>query len=450
MPSYHFIAIGGAIMHQLAIQLKKDGCHVSGSDDAIYDPALTNLKKESILPKNFGWDANKISSEIDAVILGMHAKKDNPELLKAQKLNIPIYSFPEFIAQRSKNKKRIVVAGSHGKTTTTSMIMHALKENGFDFDYLVGAKISGFDSSVKITSEALIIIIEGDEYLSSAIDKRSKFLHYEPDIAVITGIAWDHINVFPTYESYLKTFKTFITSIGNGMLIHSKNDAELSKLINQSPLKNKIAYDKIEAIKNKLDLLEVSINQQSYALKTFGTHNLENMAAAKEVCNLLGISSNAFFNSMSSYQNPDKRLNLIHKTNKQLVFRDFAHAPSKVKATVKAVVNHFNNKKVIAIFELHTFSSLDKSFLKHYANSLSLADMSIVFIDQNNPKIQHKSISKQEIFEAFNDDKLLVIDHKEYLKELLRAKEDDSHVILLMSSGNFGGLNLLSCFEEQT
>ncbi|HEV7622266.1 MAG TPA: Mur ligase family protein, partial [Flavisolibacter sp.] len=357
----HFTSIGGSVMHQLAIALHRKGYQVTGSDDEIFEPSKANLTKEGLLPEQNGWFPEKLNSSLDAVILGMHAKGDNPELLKAKELHIPIYSFPEYIFQESKVKTRVVVGGSHGKTTTTSMIMHVLKEAGQDFDYLVGARLDGFDQSVKVTN-APVIICEGDEYPASTIEKRPKFHFLFPNIAVITGIAWDHINVFPTFENYLEQFKIFIDKIEpGGHLIYNETDSVLKDLV----LKNKrvdiqyhpygVPVHKIENGKTK-----IVIEGAQTELNVFGDHNLLNLNAAWLVCNQLGISAKKFVKYIGSFSGASKRLELISKNDTSFFYRDFAHAPSKVKATIDAVKNQFPGHKLIAVLELHTFSSLNE------------------------------------------------------------------------------------------
>ena len=195
----HLIAIGGSAMHNMAIAMHKKGFNVTGSDDEIFEPSKTRLAKLNLLPAKEGWDTNNIHKGIDAVILGMHARADNPELLKAQELGLKIYSYPEYIYEQTKDKTRIVIGGSHGKTSITAMILHVLNYHKVDCDYMVGAQLDGFDTMVKLTKEAKIAVIEGDEYLSSPIDRRPKFHLYKPNIAILSGIAWDHINVFPTF-----------------------------------------------------------------------------------------------------------------------------------------------------------------------------------------------------------------------------------------------------------
>ena len=393
MQRYHFIAIGGAIMHQLASHLKNNGNIVTGSDDAIFEPAKTNLEKLGLLPEAIGWFPEKITTAIDAIILGMHAKADNPELMRAQEIGLKIYSFPEFIFEQCKNKTRIAVAGSHGKTSVTSMIMHMLRINHKDFDYLVGAKLDGFDFMVKTTNDAPLMVIEADEYLTSPLDLRSKFLHYHPQIAIITGIAWDHINVFPTFESYLETFRKFIRSIPEGgYLIYNEDDAELVKLVTDLNLSiHLIPYSSFDMqIEDEMSFIQYQNKKQ--AIQIFGSHNLANLKAAFEVGKIIGLDDVSILESFASFKGAAKRLEIISDdtTNKITIFRDFAHAPSKLKATVKAVRERYAKRKIIAVYELHTYSSLQENFIEQYAHSLDAADIRFLFLDEEALKIKNK------------------------------------------------------------
>ncbi|HOU47144.1 MAG TPA: Mur ligase family protein [Chitinophagales bacterium] len=444
MQYYHFIAIGGAVMHQLASHLKNQGNKVTGSDDAIFEPAKSNLEKLGLLPEKEGWFPEKITKNIDAVILGMHAKSDNPELIKAQELGVKIYSFPEFVYEQCKNKTRIAVAGSHGKTSITSMIMHLLKENNKIFDYLVGAKLDGFDFMVKTSETAPLMVIEADEYLTSPLDLRSKFLHYHPQIAIISGIAWDHINVFPTLEEYLETFRKFIKSIEpNGYLIYNNDDEELVKMVNElKPNLHLIPYQpfdfKVEGEDNFL-----LYKDSAYPLNVFGSHNFANLKSAFEVGKILGLSEQDILQSFTSFRGAAKRLEMVkeNKERKITLFRDFAHAPSKLKATVKAVRERYASRKIIAVFELHTYSSLQENFIEHYANSLDAADVKILFLDENALKIKNKQdLDAHWLIEQFADDTISVYKHVEALRDKINKELTDNCVVLLMSSGSFAGM----------
>lgn len=432
----HLIAVGGAIMHNMAIALQNRGYKVSGSDDAIYDPALSNLKKENV-PIYIGWDAEKISEELDYIILGMHARLDNPELLKAQELGLHIMSFPEFVANESKGKTRIVIAGSHGKTTTTAMIMYVLSELGMDFDYLVGSSIDGFDLSVKL-SDAPIIIIEGDEYLTSPLDLRSKFLWYKPHLSIITGIAYDHINVFPTFDSYLETFNKFIKShASNGKYFWFEKDECLEKLSASNSVENSSymtpQYD-MDSNGSK-----VSIDAVTYSLKIVGRHNLENMRAAQLVCNDLGISNSEFYAAAANFSGAGKRMEKIVDRPNQVVYRDFAHSPSKLKATTEAVSETYDGE-LLAVFELHTFSSLNEKFLPLYKNSMESADRAIVFY--NSAVFAHrkmKVLKADYIATCFEN--VEVLNEVRVLEEAVNSEYLAGKNILLMSSGTFEKAN---------
>jgi UDP-N-acetylmuramate: L-alanyl-gamma-D-glutamyl-meso-diaminopimelate ligase len=428
----HLIAIGGAIMHNLAIALKRKGHHVTGSDDAIYDPAKTNLKENNLLPK-IGWNEDEITSDIDVVILGMHARKDNPELLKAKHLGLKIMSFPEFVAAESNNKKRVVIAGSHGKTTTTAMIMYVLSHMNVDFDYLVGSSINGFELSVKI-SDAPLIIIEGDEYLSSPLDLRSKFLWYNPHISIIAGIAYDHINVFPTFDLYLDTFQKYMNShVSKGHFFWYKNDVHLQKLVQETTTLNR-AYDTPE-YKNTLDGSEIFHEGSWYPLKVVGKHNLENIYAAQLVCAELGISGREFYVAISNFTGAGKRMEKIFDKNGHVVYRDFAHSPSKLKATTDAIKESYNGT-LLAVFELHTFSSLTREFIPLYKNAMDAADHAIVFY--NDAVFEHK---KMEYIESSFVKKCFgavsIINSKIELEKIVNRSFENGDNILLMSSGTF-------------
>jgi len=439
----HFIAIGGSIMHNLAIALRNKGYEVTGSDDEIFDPAKTLLEKNGLLPKKYGWYPENISTDLDAVILGMHARPDNPELIRTQELSVKIYSFPEYAFEQSKNKTRMVIGGSHGKTSITSMIMHALKTAGKDFDYLVGARLSGFDLTVKF-SDAAIVVIEGDEYLSSPIDRRPKFHLYKPHIAVLSGIAWDHINVFPTFENYVEQFRIFIQSIEKGgILFYSSDDETLKKIVEEDQSEiNKIAYTTPEfTIEHGITWLGSGENR--IPLKVFGKHNLQNIEAARMVCLLCGLTDQEFLKAISSFSGASNRLQLLAANESTSVFKDFAHAPSKLKATIAAVKEQFSERKLTACIELHTFSSLNKKFLSEYSHSLDQADVGIVYFNPHTLEMKKlPAISKVEIQQAFQNDQLLVFNDSGLLNDYLRKQSWVNHNLLMMSSGNFDRLDL--------
>lgn len=438
----HFIAIGGSAMHNLAIALHKKGYQISGSDDVIFEPAKSRLDKYGLLPAEMGWDENRISTDLDAVILGMHARIDNPELLKAQEIGVKIYSYPEYIYEQSKDKLRVVIGGSHGKTTITSMILHVLNHYNRDFDYLVGAQLAGFETMVKVTKEAPVMIIEGDEYLSSPIDRRPKFHLYKANVAVISGIAWDHINVFPTYADYTLQFDKFIdTIVENGTLIYCKADADLNEIVTHSNAKvQKIGYAIPEhEIVNGITFLL----PEKTALKVFGDHNLMNMNAAKLVCAQLNISEAEFNEAISSFTGAAKRLEVISSDESTNVYKDFAHSPSKLKATIEAVKSQFTDRKLIACIELHTFSSLNKDFLKEYAGSMDKADDAIVFIDLKSfEQKRMEPFSEGDVQEAFSNPHLKFFNDAAKLKAYLLSQNYKDTNLLMMSSGNYAGFDL--------
>ena len=438
----HLIAIGGSAMHNMAIALHKKGYKVTGSDDEIFEPSKSRLAKYGLLPKN-GWDAKKITRDIDAVILGMHAREDNPELIRARELNLKIYSYPEYIYEQSKDKMRIVVGGSHGKTTITSMIMHVLQKNNINFDYMVGAQLEGFETMVKLTKEAKYIVIEGDEYLSSPIDRRPKFHLYKPHIALLSGIAWDHINVFPTFENYVEQFEIFVNLIEqNGSLVYFDGDNEIVKIVEKSSKKIKfIPYNTHKYVKENHDIYLIG-NDKKYKINIFGQHNLQNINGAKNVCKQIGISDNDFLNAISSFKGANKRLQILQTNNYTTVFLDFAHSPSKLKATTNAVKEQYPDRELIACMELHTFSSLKKDFLPQYNGAMANATKAFVYF---NPKtIEHKKlepITKQDVKNAFNSDNVTVFTNLQELKVELEKIDYKNKNLLFMSSGNFSGID---------
>jgi len=441
----HFIAIGGAAMHNLAIALHLKGYQVTGSDDAIYEPSKTRLANHHLLPKEEGWFADMISKDIDAIILGMHARIDNPELVKAQELGIPIYSYPAYIYEQSINKKRIVVGGSHGKTTITSMILHVLKFHHLSFDYLVGAQIEGFDNMVKI-SEAPIIVIEGDEYLASPIDRRPKFHLYKAHVGIISGVAWDHINVFPTFASYKEQFSLFIDTIEeNGQLIYCQEDEVLVDLVNNHKLEKNLTLIPYKTpsfdIKNGLTYLPTK--NGNVELNVFGRHNLMNLTAAKLACKEIGIEEGDFYDAIKSFKGAAKRLEVLSKTDSSVIFKDFAHSPSKLKATIVAVKEQFPDRKLIACIELHTFSSLNPDFLLEYEGTMNGADFASVLIEEKSfIQKKMKPFSQEVVKQAFKSDHLNFFNSSEDLKNYIESIFKEDCNLLLMSSGNFGGIDL--------
>ncbi|GAB3906868.1 UDP-N-acetylmuramate--L-alanine ligase [Mucilaginibacter boryungensis] len=440
----HFIAIGGSAMHNLAIALHNKGFDVSGSDDVLFEPSRTRLEKYGILPQQNGWYPEKITTDIDAVILGMHARTDNPELLKAQELGLKIYSYPEYIYEQSKDKLRIVIGGSHGKTTITSMILHVLQQAGKDFDYLVGAQLAGFETMVKLT-DAPVIVIEGDEYLASPIDRRPKFHLYKANIGVISGIAWDHINVFPTFDSYVEQFRLFIKTIqAGGTLIYSKTDTVLNEAVEADDTTSvtKIPYQ-LPQYQIDNGVTSIVSDGKQYPLEIFGEHNLLNAEAARLVCKQLGISTGDFYQALTKFKGAARRLELLGKNESTNIYKDFAHSPSKLQATIQAVKNQFLDRKLVACIELHTFSSLNKDFLSQYAGTLDAATEAIVFIDSKT--FEQKKMEPYDasvVKKAFDKDDLLFFNDPGELKKYLERIEINGKNLLLMSSGNFGGIDL--------
>lgn len=446
----HFIAIGGTAMHNLAIALKRKGYNITGSDDEIFEPSLSRLKKENILPDSVGWDIEKIHNKLDAVILGMHARIDNPELIKAQELGIPVFSYPEYLFEQSKYKTRIVIGGSHGKTTITSMVIHALLKNGIDCDYMVGASADGIEDTVKLSKDAPFMIIEGDEYLTSPIDLRPKFHLYRPHIALISGIAWDHINVFPTYMNYVDQFRIFATLIEkNGFLVYFEGDEEVVRLAEKiNPLVNKISYG-IPAHRYSNGRMEVLLNENVYSLEIFGEHNLANLNGAKEVCRLAGLPEGLFLKAMETYKGASNRLQVLAESTTKVVYKDFAHSPSKVLATVNAVRQKFPERKLVGCMELHTFSSLNKKFLSNYRGTFEGIDFPIVYYNPHSIEMKKlPTISSEEVYEAFGHPNLLVFSSSDQLIAHLHSLNLQKGVLLLMSSGNFNGADLTLLAEK--
>lgn len=439
----HFIAIGGSAMHNLAIALHKKGFQVTGSDDVVFEPSASRLAKYGLLPAQQGWFPEKLSADLDAVVLGMHARVDNPELLKAQELGLKIYSYPEYIYEQSKDKLRVVIGGSHGKTTITSMILHVLQLAGKNFDYLVGAQLQGFDTMVKL-SDAPIIVIEGDEYLASPIDRRPKFHLYKANIAVLSGIAWDHVNVFPTFDSYVEQFRIFMKTITvGGSLFYSETDEVLKEtvLADDSEI-NKLGYN-LPPHRIIDGVTYIIYEGKTYPLNVFGQHNLLNIEAARYVCGMFDIKTDEFYQYISDFKGAARRLELLGKNEHVSIYKDFAHSPSKLKATIQAVKAQFSNRKLLACMELHTFSSLNADFLNEYAGTMDEADTAVVFIDQKTfEQKKMQPYPAERVKEAFHRDDLVFFDQPSSLLTLFDEFEPVDCSILLMSSGNFGGIDL--------
>jgi len=448
----HFIAIGGSVMHQLAIALKRKGYIVTGSDDEIFEPAKSNLQQEGILPASEGWDPSKISPALDAVILGMHAKADNPELARANELGLKIYSFPEYIYQESLQKQRIAVGGSHGKTTTTSMIMHVLRKVNRSFDYLVGARLEGFNQSVQIT-DAPVIVCEADEYPASTLERRPKFHFLFPHIAILTGIAWDHINVFPTFDFYLEQFAIFIGMIApGGVLIYNETDQELNKLV-ETTRRDDIRYIPYSVPAHTINdgVTTLELGTSKGPLSVFGDHNLLNLNAAYLVCKELNVTADEFIRSIADFTGASKRLEVLSRGNDSIVFRDFAHAPSKLNATIDAVRQQFPGRKLVAVFELHTFSSLTGKFLNEYHNAMDKADDALVFYSSHALELKRlPPLDAQQVKEGFKRSDLEVMTSSDSLKKWLLSKKQPGTCFLLMSSGNYDGLDVQALSTELT
>ncbi|NCD41422.1 MAG: peptidoglycan synthetase [Bacteroidia bacterium] len=437
----HFIAIGGAVMHNLAIALKNKGYQVTGSDDEIFDPSKSRLESNGLLPEAFGWHPEKIVSDLDAVILGMHAREDNPELITAKALGIKIYSFPEFVYTQTKDKTRVVIGGSHGKTTITSMVIHALQVSGVNCDYLVGAQLEGFELTVKLTDKAQVVVIEGDEYLTSALDRRPKFHVYKPQVALISGIEWDHKNVFPTWENYKSQFTTFIKTIDSrGTLIYCEEDAVVAKIVrNDTTSIIKIPYltpDYSVAGSGT----EIHYMGKNFPMQVFGKHNMLNLNGAALVCMQLGLSRQEFYRNMASFSGASNRLEKIREDDDMVVFRDFAHAPSKVRATVAAVREQYPTHHLIAVFELHTFSSLSAGFLLFYKDSMHPADRALVYFNPHVLALKRLApLTISQVKSAFGDG-VEVVDDAAQIAPYIAKKKHGKCVLLLMSSGDFGGI----------
>lgn len=446
----HFIAIGGAVMHNLAVALHKQGCNVSGSDDEIFEPSRSRLETHGLLPEKNGWDPDRIHSGIDAVILGMHARKSNPELKKAQELGIQIYSFPEYLYEQSQKKKRVVIGGSHGKTTITAMVMHVLRDQSLDFDYMVGSRIEGFDTMVRITEEAPYIILEGDEYLSSSIDRRPKFHLYYPHMVLLSGIAWDHMNVFPTFEMYKKQFQKFLKIItGGGKVFYYDGDPVLAEVMDTGHWSLlKIPYHehpyKVDAGRF---VLETRYGDVPLAL--FGRHNMQNIQGARLICRDLGVEDHDFYDSIQTFKGAERRQQLLANRNNRAVYLDFAHAPSKVKATVSAFKEIYKDQQLVACLELHTYSSLNREYIPQYRGTLDEADHAMVYY--NPAVVKHKRLpplSPGEVKKHFGKKDLAVYNDAAQLESDLKALGNNSCVLLIMTSGNFSGIDLKNLARE--
>jgi UDP-N-acetylmuramate: L-alanyl-gamma-D-glutamyl-meso-diaminopimelate ligase len=442
----HFIAIGGAAMHNLALALHHKGYYVTGSDDAIFEPSKSRLQRHGLLPEEMGWFSEKITSDIEAIILGMHAKADNPELLKAKELGLKIYSYPEFFYEQSKNKTRVVIGGSHGKTTITSMILHVMHYHNIEVDYMVGAQLEGFDTMVHLTEKNDFIVLEGDEYLSSPIDRRPKFHLYQPNIALLSGIAWDHINVFPTFENYVEQFEIFVNQITKGgILVYNEEDETVKKVAEETTNTiRRLPYQTPNyTVENGITYLDTP--EGPMPIEVFGAHNLNNLAGAKWICQNMGIDEADFYEAIASFKGASKRLEKIAEGKGKVAYKDFAHSPSKVSATTKAVKNQYPDRKLVACLELHTYSSLNAEFLKEYEGALDAADVAVVFYSPDAVKIkQLQEVTYDQIAQSFKRKDLIIYTNPAEFKDFLFSTNLDNSALLLMSSGNYGGLD----FEE--
>lgn len=445
----HFIAIGGSAMHNLAIALKRKGFEISGSDDEIFEPSKSRLEREGILPDHIGWNAENIDERIDAVVLGMHARADNAELIKAKELGLKIYSYPEYIYEQTKEKIRVVIGGSHGKTTITGILLHAMNRLGRDIDYMVGAQLEGMDCMVKLTDDADVVILEGDEYLSSPIDRRPKFHLYKPHIAILTGVAWDHINVFPTFENYVEQFSTFIDLIEpGGTLIYFEEDEELKKMAYRGKDLSAVPYGKLDTeIRDGKTVIHFQGNE--YGSELFGAHNMANLSGAMEICRALNIEPGDFLNAISDFTGASKRLEKVAETKSSVFYKDFAHAPSKLRATTSALKEQFPDRDLIACMELHTFSSLNKKFLPQYSGTMAKADRALIYFSHE--VVEHKrleSLSEEEVRAAFGGENVEIFTNSKALMGEIESINWKNKNLLMMSSGNFDGIDFKQLGER--
>ncbi|MBK9284339.1 MAG: peptidoglycan synthetase [Sphingobacteriaceae bacterium] len=451
MKKVHLIAIGGSAMHNMALALHEMAYQITGSDDEINEPSKSRLQKKGLLPEKIGWFPEKITNDLDEIIVGMHARADNPELIKAKELGLKIFSYPEYIYEATKDKIRIVIGGSHGKTTITSMILHVMKEAGIETDFMVGAQLEGFDTMVRFSKTAKFAVIEGDEYLASPIDRRPKFHLYHPNIAILSGIAWDHINVFPTFENYIDQFRKFIELIEpNGHLIYCSEDQILNQLCAEN-FQNAISKHPYGIPANQIEngITYLQTKNANIPLEIFGNHNLMNLNGAKIVCEKIGINHEKFFEAMRTFKGASKRLELVFKNENFNFYKDFAHSPSKLKATTSAVKDQFKNRKLIACMELHTFSSLTEEFLKEYNGAMNAADVALVYFNPHT--IAHKklkAINPEQVQNAFKRKDLMVFTESNAVTTFLKSQNWKDKVLLMMSSGNFDGVDFNALATE--
>ncbi len=451
----HFIAIGGSAMHNLAIALHQKGYHVTGSDDEIFDPARGRLERYGLLPESYGWHPERITPNLDAIVLGMHARADNPELLRAQELGIKIFSYPEYLYEQSKTKTRVVIGGSHGKTTTTAMILHVLQHCGIEADYMVGAQLEGFEVMVRLSETAKVMVIEGDEYLTSPIDRRPKFHLYKPHVAIVTGIEWDHINVFPTFEIYKDQFAQFVNLIEpGGRLIYCNDDPEVRDVALKNT-RTDIAKQPYDVPPHEVveGITYLNTAHGRVPLRVFGNHNLLNLTAARYACNSLGVTDDQFDEAIQSFGGASKRLELVKATEHSAVYKDFAHAPSKLRATIAAMKGQYPDRRLVACMELHTFSSLTAEFLKQYAGTMDRADVPFVYYSQHALQLKKlPDLDPEQVRAAFANERVRVFtDSKQMVDAVIQTfKQSGSQAInlLMMSSGNFDGIDFKQLADE--
>jgi len=446
----HFIAIGGSAMHNLAIALHKKAYNISGSDDEIFDPAKTRLEKLGLLPASMGWFPEKIHDKLDAIILGMHAKADNPELLKAKEIGLRIFSYPEYLYEQSKDKVRVVIGGSHGKTTITAMVLHVLKHAGIDADYMVGAQLEGFDVMVKLSQTAQFMVIEGDEYLTSALDRRPKFHVYQPDIALISGIAWDHVNVFPTFDNYLEQFRIFAKLVPeNGSLIYCSEDENVMQAVGSARPGVSLLPYKTPDYQINDGVTSIDVSGKRMALKIFGHHNMQNLEGARLICESIGVDKEMFYNAIRTFGGASKRLELVAANQTCSVFKDFAHSPSKLKATIQAVKEQFPERHLIACMELHTYSSLNINFLEEYKHTMDLANTAVIYYSNHALELKRLSLlSIDDVSNAFGKNDLQVFNDIDLFEKFLLSQTWNNTNLLMMSSGNFESLDLKQLSES--
>lgn len=442
----HFIAIGGSAMHNLAIALCQKGITVTGSDDEIFDPARGRLEKYGLLPAEFGWHPERITKDLDAVVLGMHARIDNPELLRAQELGLKIYSYPEYLYEQSKDKLRIVIGGSHGKTTTTAMILHVLAHCGIEADYMVGAQLKGFDVMVRLSHTAKVMVIEGDEYLTSPIDRRPKFHLYKPNVAIITGIEWDHINVFPTFDIYREQFAKFIDLIEpDGTLVYCDEDKEVHRVAIEN---RRTDIQKLPYVCPEHKVVDGVTEIGRTKLRIFGHHNLLNLTAARLACRQVGVTDEQFDEAIATFEGASKRLELVKKNDSCAVYKDFAHAPSKLRATIHAMSEQYPDRRLVACMELHTFSSLTQEFLQQYAHSMDEADVRYVYFSQHALQLKKlPPLDPEEVKKAFGGNVEVFTDSATMVAKV-KAMEWQRANLLMMSSGNFDGIDFNQLADE--